>query len=369
MARSSAVRKNPAARPPGADAHRRLLLLSKSHQLADYLRDAIRQDRLVEPLPGMRRWSQQLGVSRRTLEGALTELRSDGWLTVGPRGIRLKAMPAAATAARPPASRRVRWLLENSYRRHLYNYHVTFGLLQERLSLRGIELSWETCAPARLREIARQPAAANELFLLASLPPACQRLFAATGKPTLILGEVTPGLDLPFINADLAGIVRHATFRLLRQGCTHLEMIHINTAAAGLRSAEAAFESACAGWTRAPVTRRILTSALDQPSLFATMRRLVGGVKGRTGILVLAPVPVGLVTTALLQAGLAVPAQASVVALMHPAESIQLLPPPVHYPWPMTALVRHISTVTERFFTTGTLPPGGRTVTIEAARG
>jgi hypothetical protein len=42
---------------------------------------------------------------------------------------------------------------------------------------------------------------------------------------------------------------------------------------------------------------------------------------------------------------------------------------PVHYPWPMTALVRHISTVTERFFTTGTLPPGGRTVTIEAARG
>jgi hypothetical protein len=103
--------------------------------------------------------------------------------------------------------------------------------------------------------------------------------------------------------------------------------------------------------------------------LFATMRRLVGGVKGRTGILVLAPVPVGLVTTALLQAGLAVPAQASVVALMHPAESIQLLPPPVHYPWPMTALVRHISTVTERFFTTGTLPPGGRTVTIEAARG
>ena len=58
MARPSGVRKNPAVRPPGADAHRRLLLRSKSHQLAEYLRDSIRQGRLVEPLPGMRRWSR-----------------------------------------------------------------------------------------------------------------------------------------------------------------------------------------------------------------------------------------------------------------------------------------------------------------------
>ena len=370
MARPTGVKKKPARpRPPSADAHRRLLLRSKAHQLAEYLRDCIQQDRLVEPLPGMRQWSQQLGVSRRTLEGALTELRSEGWLTVGPRGIRLNPAPATATATRAAAPRRVRWLLESSYRRHLYNYHVTFGLLQERLGLRGIEISWETCSPSRLQEIARQPAAANELFLLASLPPAYQRLFAATGKPTLILGEVTPGLALPFINADLAGIVRHATFRLLRQGCAHLEMVHINTAAAGLRSAETAFESACAGWSRTPITRRILTTALDQASLLTTMRRLVSGVKDHTGLLVLAPVPVGMVVTALLQAGIAVPAQAAVVALMHPAEAIQLLPPPVHYPWPITALVRQISTVTERFFTTGILPPGGKTVAIEAARG
>lgn len=370
IARSSALKKKPAAHAgiPGNEVRRhRLLLHSKAHQLAEYLRDSIRQGRLAAPLPGMRLWSRQLGVSRRTLQDALTELRQEGWLTVRPRGIHLNPTSAKPAASRTTAPCRVRWLLESTYRRYLYNYHVIHGLLQERLGPRGIELSWETCPPARLCKIARQPAMANELLLLASLPPACQRLFAASGKPALILGEAAPGVALPFINADLAGIVRHATFRLLRQGCTHLEIVHVQSTAAGIRSAEAAFQTACADWTRSPVTHRIIATALDQMSLQSTMRQLVSGVKGRTGILVLAPVPVGMVVTALLQHGIAVPAQATVAALMHPKEAIQLYPPPVHYPWPMAALVRQICSAAERFFATGTLPADGKTIAIEAA--
>ncbi len=363
-------KKAPATAKPARAANRDSSLLrlhSKARQLAEYLRASIRDGRLTTPLPGMRLWSQQLGVSRRTLQDALAELRHEGWLSVHPRGIRLNPAPAASVS-RATAPRRVRWLLESTYRRQRYNYHLAFGLLQQRLSLQQIEISWETCSPARLRQIARQPAAANELLLLASLPPALQRLFAASGKPALILGEAAPGVTLPFINADLAGIVRHATFRLLREGRTHLAMVHLNSAAAGIRSAETAFQDACRGWTRAAVTAHILTTALDQPSLKTAMPRLARSVKGRTGILVLAPVPVGMVVTALLQHGIAVPAQAAVAALMHTDDAIQLYPPPIHYPWPMTALVRQIGSAAERFFTTGALPAGGKTVAIEAAR-
>lgn len=351
---------------PTAEKSAALLLRSKAHQLAEYLRERLRTRQLATPLPGMRAWSQQLGVSRRTLAATVRLLQREGWLTVGARGIRLNPAPSAAT--RPAAPRRVRWLLESTYRRQLHHYHILFGLLQARLRLQAIELTWETCPPARLRQIARQPAAAQELFLLASLPPTLQQLFAASGKPALILGEAAPGVSLPFINADLAGIVRHATFRLLRGGCTHLVMVHINSSAAGIRSAEAAFQAAARGWTRAAVTSRILTTAVDQASLQATLRQLTAGVKNRTGVLVLAPVPIGLVMTALLQNGIAVPAQATLAALMHNDEAVQLAPPPVHYPWPMTALMRQIAAATTRFFTTGKLPAGGKTLLIEAAR-
>ncbi len=357
MSRSAAVKK-----PSG------LLLRSKAHQLAEYLRNRLRDRQLASPLPGMRAWSQQLGVSRRTLEATVRILQREGWLIVTARGIRPSPTPPATAAGRARTPRRVRWLLESTYRRQLFNYHALFSLLQARLRLQDIELSWETCPPARLRIIARQPAAAHELFLLASLPPALQQLFAASGKPALILGEAAPGVTLPFINADLAGIVRHATFRLLRAGCTHLLMVHIASAAAGIRSAEAAFHTAARGWTHSTVTSRILTTTLDHASLQAMLRRLTASVQGHTGILVLAPVPVGLVMTTLLQNGVAVPAQAKLAALMHHDEAVQLQPPPVHYPWPMTALLRQINAAATQFFATGRLPAGGKTVAIETAR-
>lgn len=350
-----------------AQASAGLFLRSKAHQLAEYLRERLRTGQLATPLPGMRAWSQQLGVSRRTLEATVRLLQREGWLTVGARGIRLHPAPPAGTT-NPAAPRRVRWLLESTYRRQLANYHLLFGLLQARLRMQDIELTWETCTPARLRAIARQPAPPAELLVLASLPPPMQQLFAATGRPALILGEAAPGVALPFVNADLAGIVRHATFRLLREGCTRLVMVHVHSAAAGIRSAGAAFQVATRGWSRNPVTTRVLTTALDPASLQAMVRRLPAAVQGRTGILVLAPVPVGLVMTALLQQGIAVPAHATLAALMHHDEAVQLQPPPVHYPWPMAALLRQITTAAHRFFATGRLPAGGKTVAVEAAR-
>ena len=285
---------------------------------------------------------------------------------VGRRGTRLNPNAAVTKAPSSAAPRRVRWLLDGTFRRHLDNYHALFGLLQERLAPQNIVISWETCRPARFREIARQPSGSNELFLLASVPPVYQRLFAASGKPTLILGEAAPGVSLQYINADLVGIVRHATFRLLREGRSHLEMVHVKSAAAGIRSAEMAFEAACAGWSRAAVTHRIIETTLDQASLEATMQRLVGNLKRRSGIIVLAPVPIGMVVTALLRRSIAVPEQCEPIALMHSEEAVQLCPPPVHYPWPVAALSRQICAATERYFTTGTLPAVSKTVSIEA---
>jgi hypothetical protein len=343
-------------------------LQSKPYQLAEFLRQSIRHGKLAEPLPGMRLWSRQLGVSRRTLDSALRILRDEGLLTMHPRGARLNIGPNQSTANPVQSPRRVRWLIDGSYRHHLHGQHQTFDLLHERLRLRGIELKSEICTPVRLREIARQTPVANEFFLLGSLPPTYQRLFAATAKPVLVLGEVSAGLDLPYVNSDQAGAVRHAAFRLLRQGCTQLKLIHVKSAAVGMRSAQTAFRQACSEWTRASVNGQLIATELDLTSLLVAMRRVTGQIKQRTGILVLSPVPIAMVITALLQHGIAVPAQAEVVALLHSTESTHLYPPPPAYEWPMAAIVREITRAAEHFFNTGTLPPGGKLLTAEMAK-
>lgn len=346
---------------PGAPG---LQLRSKAHQLAGFLREAIHAGRLATPLPGMRSWSQALGVSRRTLHDALKELRAEGLIDIHARGARLT--PARKQTGRVrPAVQRIRWLIENTYRRHLHNYHETFSLLQQRLGPRGIELSWESCPAARLRAIARAPARDGELFLLASLPPAVQQVFAAAGKPAIVLGETAPGLELPFINADLAGSVRHATHRFLREGRRQVILVHVKAESVGLRRARLAFDEAGAGWKPHPVHARVITATLDRPSLLNAMQRLAAGITAPAGIIVVAPVPVGLVVTALQQRGIALPERAEIAALMHAPEAVQLMPPPLYYRWPIDGLAREICRATERYFASGALPATGKTLTIE----
>lgn len=343
-------------------------LQSKPHQLAEFLRQSIRHGKLAEPLPGMRLWSRQLGVSRRTLHAALQMLQREGLLTLRPRGAQLNPLSGQTAIAKSNAPKRLRWLMEGTYRHHLHTHHITFDLLHERLRVRGIELKSEICTPVRLREIARQAPVPNELLLLGSLPPVYQQLFAATAKPVVVLGEVAAGLDLPYVNSDQAGAVRHATFRLLRQGCVQLKLVHVKSAAAGMRSAQAAFRQACKEWTRSAVNSQMIATELDLTSLLSAMKRVTTNIKPRTGILVLSPVPIGMVVTALLQHGIAVPAQAEVVALLHSADSTKLYPPPPAYAWPMTAIVREVTRAAEHFFATGTLPPGGKLLAAEMAK-
>lgn len=343
-------------------------LHSKPHQLAEFLKQAIRDNTLTLPLPGMRLWSQQLGVSRRTLNTALQTLQKEGWVTMHPRGTRLNPLPTKLKSKRQTTSKQVRWLTDAAHQKNQQNLHHTYDLLYERLKLRGIVLKAESCTPTRLREIARQPVASGELLLLGSLPPTYQRLFAATAKPALVLGEVAPGIELPSVNVDQSSAVRHATFRALRQGCTRVILVHMNTTAPGMRSTRSAFSNACKEWTRSKVTAQFITTHLDHASLHDTMRRLATRIKERTGILVLSPVPISMVVTALLQHGIAVPKQAEVIALLHPESAVQLYPTPPAYLWPMKPVVRQITTACEQFFTTGTLPANGEAISAELVK-
>jgi DNA-binding LacI/PurR family transcriptional regulator len=333
-------------------------------QLAEYLRSAIEHGRLADPLPATRRWSRELGVSRRVLIAAVKELAAEGWLTVHRRGARLKSRARGIAAG--GGVRRVRLLYSSTYRGPGLEYSETVGRLKEQLALRGIELAWENCSASRLREMARQ-AGSRELLVLASLSPVYQRLFAETGKPVCVLGEVAPGLDLPFINVEQSATMKHAAFALLRHGVRELVAVHIDADSAGLRTALGAFRAACAEWPRQPVSCRLISTPLDPTALPATARRLLPAGDGKVGYVVLAPIPVGFVMTALMHQGVTIPARAEVVALFHSADAVKLHPPPLSYPFPSQRIARQLTDLAARFFDTGAVPEIRKTLWPEVA--
>jgi DNA-binding LacI/PurR family transcriptional regulator len=202
--------------------------------------------------------------------------------------------------------------------------------------------------------------------VLASVPPVYQRLFAESGKSVCVLGEVAPGLALPFLNVDQSAAVRHATFRLLRHGVQEVVLVHIDADTAGIRSALKSFRAACAAWPKQRVLGHLVGTTLDAASLATVARRLGGGVRDKTGYIVLAPVPVGLVVTALMHHGISIPRQAEVAALFHPAEAVKLHPPPMYYPFPADKIVRQLTDVTAQFFDTGRVPDVKKTISPNA---
>lgn len=336
-----------------------LRLQSRVEQVADYLRGQLTRGELVAPLPGTREWSRKLGVSRSTLDAAVKLLEREQWMKITAQGIALREnkLPVRSRAARP----RIRWLLDSAQKIPPQNYIAAAGLVQNRVRLKGIEVDWELCHPARLREIARSRTTGNDLFVLASLPPAWQRLFRAAKKAVLVLGDVAKDLDLPYLNADLSGAVRHGVFQLLRSGCTRVELINLRHPAAGIANAATAFAEAVKAWPEA-VPSRILTTALDRHSLLTAMRRLVATRTACLGCVVVAPVPVGMVVTALLADDRKFPGQARVAAVFHSDDAVRLCAPLWHYPWPGRALVAKISAMAEAYFATGRLP-ASRTLT------
>lgn len=327
-------------------------LRSRSEQLAAHLRERIQGGELTDPLPGTRAWSQQLGVSRRTLHEALRQLHREGWIVVAARGARI----SHGLLSRSSPTRFVRWLYYGVGLPQIGQELDLLTALREQLRLRGIEFTWETCQPPRLRTLAARRDGGNELFCLVSFPAAYQKLFAASRKGVIAIGQPAPGLALPFVTADQPSVVRHATQRLLRQGFGQVCLVLADVAAPGTDLSIESFRDACSKWPCQPVHAHVFRTALASQSVLATTRRLAQRITDRCGIVVAAPVPLGLVMTSLLQQGIAVPGRAEIIAVFHSSDAVKLCPSPMRYALPVARIVKVLADAAARYFESGRLP-------------
>jgi DNA-binding LacI/PurR family transcriptional regulator len=325
--------------------------MSSAAQLADYLRGRILRGEVTEPLPGIRDWSVQLGVGRSTLEQTVGILKREGLLRVLPRrGIRIQRTRTRDSTTGSP--RVVRWL---SYRRRFSDRSDSMeflGAVEERLQFHEIHLHHELCDAARLRANHKRGENPNQLLLLSSLPPEMERMFGDFRRSALVIGKPNTGVSLPYVSNDVWIAIRHAVVQLARRGLTRVCMVMTEATPASL---DAEYHTLCAesGTGVRGETARLPMELEEQAQ---AARRFAAQIKGRLGVIALYPIAATMLTSALLERGIAVPGQVAVVAMNTTRQSVRVVPTPIYYPYPVAAFANAVVRAALQYFERGRLP-------------
>lgn len=335
------------------------LIRSKVEQLVDHLRGSIERGEVVEPLPNIVAWSEQLGVSHGTLEKAIVILKRQGLIVTRPRkGIHL----AGRTAPRPALQQApvVRWIAYGRRYKDMSTLAEIFGAISERLGARGIRFSLEMCDAVRLKAIHRQGPRAHELLLLPSLPREFQALFNRQ-KNVLLLGPPFEGIRLPSILTDAMAAIRHATNRLAQRGFQAVSLL-VNKGAN--EPIETMFQPICAAAPR-PVRGEVIRVPEELSEQVVAVQRLAARLVPGHALIALSPVPPAMVMMAAMKRGLRVPEQVEVVSVCATSYEIRTLPVPVYYPYPLEKLSKEVADMAVRYFEQGTVPLVQKRILIE----
>lgn len=284
-----------------------------------------------------------------------------------PRGMRVNrdAIRHAVRDASPPMVRLLFYVRDQPELTSEWHWLLPLAM---RLQSRDIQIHVELCTDVRLCSIARQKHRPNELFCLGGLAPRHQRLFQMSDKPAILLGSPAPGLSLPFIMADQTSAIKHATLKLLRQGFTQLNLVIPQVTAFGIQESVSDFRSAGAEWPHQPVSCQAVPMPVRAVHLLNAARRYAARISGRRGIVVVAPVPVGLILTALLERRIEVPGQVEIAAILPSPAAIQLCPPIHHYPLPARRMAKELADAAVHYFEAGSVPPMHKRLPLELVR-
>ncbi len=306
---------------------------SLMEQAAENLRVLIRAGTWRSCLPSERELSRMADVSRPVLRQALHQLRDEGLLRIV-SGRRAEILQPACRPRPASESDRVT-LLRVGGMPEEETGRIEFLELRRELVRRGYHL--DTITDLRLqrkrpepvlRELLRQRGGPR--WLLVSAPHAVQAWFAAQRLQTVLIGHPFPGVQLPFVDADWAGTMRHAVHALFRRG--HRDIVCLLRAfprAAGQEVAEQAFDAAVREQVGAGC--RMVHTTGDVAELCMTVGRLMAADRRPTGILVHHFLDLVTLLTLLQNGGVRIPADVSVIGLDHQLVLDRLVPRPACY--------------------------------------
>jgi len=116
------------------------------------------------------------------------------------------------------------------------------------------------------------------------------------------------------------------------------------------------FLTTCSEWQREAVQADVVRIPLEEEAMAMAARRFASRVTGRHGLIVIRPVSLAAVLTALLMRGIAIADQVEVVGIESTLHTVKSCPSVSHYPFPVQEQVKTITDAALHYFETGKLP-------------
>lgn len=303
---------------------------SMAHYATDAMRQLLARGEWSEQLPGERALALRLGVSRPTLHQALVNLESEGLLVR-----RLKSawrILAQATDA-PRGLRKVVFIspqgLEDLDHFTLHQYTVLSAHLAERgYEIEAVRLSSVQTGKAEgaLKSLATRlrPSA----WILHRCSPATQQWFAHSGLAAVVMGSASPRSEIRSVDVDYRAAARHAANHLMRLGHDPEHIAYLMPAEKLVGHAEAA-----AGLREATGKDEVLIVPLPRQTdgTCAAIDRLLLRKPRPTALVIHRPMHALTALGHLLESGVRVPDDMSLVILDNNPVLAHVIPQPARY--------------------------------------
>lgn len=300
-------------------------------QTAAILTEEIQSGRWSKYLPGERELCAQLHVSRITLRSALHHLQRQHLIrsaqgkrreiVIGNQPILTpKSDRVVLLAPRPVQLSATFWI--NKLREDLADagYHLEFHS--------GQSFSGQGSARS-LKNLIEHLRPAGVVLVLST--EQMQRWFSERGLPCVIIGSRHHGVELPSVDAAYRAACRHAVGQFLTKGHRRLVLLMPESDAAGDLESEEGFNEAIALGKRTDVEGSVVRHDGTIGNICKKVDDLLHRRNPPTGLLVARPGHVLTVMTHLMNSGLRLPRNISVISRDHDSFLENLLPSVARY--------------------------------------
>lgn len=269
-------------------------------------------------LPSERSLCELLQVSRNTLRAALAQLKAEGRI----RPVHGAGNQILATAGRPaarPRSRDVALLTPEPIERLRPMQSLWIDDMRALLSERGLRLRVfhgrhyfaANPGPALQKLVARNP---HGCWILMLAGETVQRWFHKNGIACIVAGSTYPGLELPFRDLDHRAMCRHAAGLLLGLGHRRLVMLAQKSRRAGDLESEAGFIEGVRQSRHPDADALVIYHDETVTSVAHAVRRILKLQPTPTALLVVHPHYYLAAASRLVQGGVSIPGQISLIS-------------------------------------------------------
>lgn len=337
-------------------------------QVADALRSKLESGQWSEHLPAELVLAKHFHVGRSTLRAAIDILVREGRLRTS-RGRRAEILPQPIMD-HPAHQQQTIGILSPSFSESgPYQFH-----LYRQLSHLGFHVEAHTGSrfygkkPGKsLDELVRTNLV--NCWLLLHSTAELQQWFFRRRVPAIIDGTAYDGIRLPAIDVDYRAICRHAVGLLLGHGHRRIALLIPRSRAGGVQHCELGFHEGMQACTSADALPRIVSSTSLTEEIRIAVDRLLSGQHPPTAIIVEQPMDSLTVLTHLMNRGLHIPRDLSLIALSDAPAMKHLIPRIARYSFTLDVYARQLTQLVAKMIRKETLPAEQRFILPDYVKG